>query len=627
MALDKAFAVKVNSIDNPVEEVDVGGSGVTLRVRDRINFGDTITVSYVAPATSKITDRLGNALASFTDQSIDNEVFDPSDTDPPMFDGGSTDVEGVEISISFDEDVIAAIPPNEVVSLNELDSGEDSQNANRYFIEWRWSPGEANEDNARDYYEYRYRRVTTPASAFSNWERDETGSVRIGNLLANATYEIEVRATNTGGSSDAVSDVADTPIVSSGKAPINFRTTSKGRVANGASWAYEVNFAFARDASDDAPLTRYEYRHKETSSNSWSGWVDNGTSLTFSINTLKRNTSYDFEVRLVNFIGVSNAATLTDMVTFNAPNALANFAAIGSRTGSSGSYAYQLNLTWDLPSVDATNTIDAIRYRYKLASASNYGSWVTLANTSTATAITGLAHTSLYDVQIEATNNTGSGPAGDVSDVVAFAKPDPATMLTCVFTRLSNRTNNVTYSWSLPDASTNKTIDEVLTRTRKTTNAWGAFVSQAIDHITETVTGADDNSTYEIQVKTSNNVGESSVVTASCDVQVLGPGPTIEVFINLAAYLVQVVASDWDIPATKSIEWEYHLGGETAWRPLGIKDVSSLGEFEIVLVNTRWSEGSLPQGTTLAGTRGRLRGLDENGDPLTEWSIATAVEQ
>ena len=141
------------------------------------------------------------------------------------------------------------------------------------------------------------------------------------------------------------------------------------------------------------------------------------------------------------------------------------------------------------------------------------------------------------------------------------------------------------------------------------------------------MTNATDNSTYEIEVKTRNNVGDSSVVTASCDVQVLGPGPTVECFINLAAYLVQVVASGWDIPATKSIEWEYHLGGETAWRPLGIKDVSTLGEFEIVLVNTRWSEGSLPQGTTLAGSRARLRGLDGNGDALTEWSIATAVEQ
>ena len=626
MALDKAFSVRVNNVANPVEEVDVGGSGVTLRVQNRIEFGDTITVSYTVPATSKITDIFGNQLAAFANRTVDNERPDPSDSDPPVFEDASTDKTGREISISFDEDILAAIPPNPVINLDELESGDDPENMNRFYIEWRWSPGEESGDNDREYYQYRYREVTNPASAWSDYTRNETGSVRIGNLKPNATYEIEVVSTNVGGNSDPVTDTADSPIVESGLAPINFQITSKGRKLDGSNYKYFAIFSYARDASDTAPLTRYEYRLKKTSSNTWGGWTGNGTALTFEVDTLERNVSYDFQVRLVNFIGASGESELTDTVTFNKPDAATDLAAAGQRTGSSGSYGYQIDLSWVLPSVDATNTIDSIRYRYKTSSASNYGSWTTIAGTATSVSITGLAHTTLYDIQLQTVNSTGKS-AVSLDDALAFAKPDPVTMLTCVFTRLTNKTNNVTYSWSLPAASSDKTIDEVLTRVRKTTDSWGAFVSQTADFNTETVTNATDNSTYEIQVKTSNNVGESAVVTASCDVQVLGPGPTIEVFINLAAYLVQVVASGWEIPATKSIEWEYHLGGETAWRSLGIKDVSTLGEFEIVLVNTRWSEGSLPQGTTLAGTRGRLRGLDGNGDPLTEWSIATAVEQ
>ena len=485
MALDKAFSVSVNGTDNPVEEVDVGGSSVTLRVRNRIEFGDTITVSYAVPADSKITDIFGNELAAFANATVENARPDPSDTDPPDFDGAETDKEGREISISFDEDILAAIPPNAVVNLDELDNGEDSQNENRYYIEWRWSPGQETGDNDRDYYQYRVREVTTPVTAWGAYTRNETGSVRVGNLKPNTTYEIEVIATNVGGDSATTTDTADTPIVESGLAPVNFRVTTKGRILDGSTYKYQATFAYARDTTDTAPLTRYEYRHKKTADVGWSGWTDNGTDLTFTIDTLDRNVSYDFEVRLVNFIGASPASSVTDTVEFDAPNALVNLTASGERTGSSGSYAYQLNLAWELPSVDDTNTIDSIRYRYRTDPDVGFSGWTTLAADATAVSITGLEHTKTYDVQVQSVNSAGNGTVQVVDDVIAFAKPDPVTMLTCVFTRLTNRTNNVTYSWDNPAVSTDKTVDEVLTRVRKTTDSWGAFVSQAADYNTE----------------------------------------------------------------------------------------------------------------------------------------------
>ena len=238
MALEQAFKVKVNNKNNPIQEVEVGGSSVTLVVQNRIQFGDTITVSYTVPVTSKITDIFGNELAAFSDEPVDNELPDPSDTDPPEFDDASTDKEGSEISISFDEDIVASIPPNPVTNLNELDSGLDGITDYKYFIEWRWSPGLSDNDNEPQYYQFRFRRVTIPASDWSAYTRVDVGSVRINNLFPNAQYEIGVVPINVGGQGAEVTDVADTPVVVAGTQPINFRVTNKGRKLVGSAYQF-----------------------------------------------------------------------------------------------------------------------------------------------------------------------------------------------------------------------------------------------------------------------------------------------------------------------------------------------------------------------------------------------------
>ena len=621
MALEQAFDVTVNGSNNPVREVEVRGSRVTLEVTNRVRFGDTITVSYTVPATSRITDRFGNALEAFANQAVDNEIPDPSDTTPPEFDDASTDTEGREISISFDEDIIAAIPPNPVINLNELDAGPDPANENRYFIEWRWSPGRAGDDNAHEYYQYRIRRVTSPVTAWGPYIRTEQGSVRSDNLLPNSTYEINVVATNTGGDSTVATDTADTPVVESGQAPINFTVTDKGRRASGSNFVFFAAFSFARDAMDTAPLTRFEYRHKKSADSAWSGWVANGTDRTFEITTLERNTAYDFEVRMVNFIGVSDAAEISnETVTFNAPDAIENFVVVGSRTGEAGSYAYQLALSWDAVVQDDEKTVDSIRYRHKLDTAANYGAWVTVASTATSATITGLTHTVEYDVQIEAVNNVGSSTRGTVDDAVTLVKPGPVTMLDGIHTRVgpvASRSNNVTFSWTLPSG----VIDDVQARTRVSTAAWGAFVSQGATAINVVIQSATDNTTYEIEVKVLNSAGESAVVSDSLEVQVLAAGPMGEVINLVASGNMQMT---WHTLAagTAFVECEYMIVGDPAWRAAGVKAVpDDFQEFDFIFFGVEAiTNADVAAGRTVAGARGRARGLNASREPTTMWA-------
>ena len=573
--LDDAFAVTVNGTANPVEEVDVGGSGVTLVVQNRIAFGDTIVVSYTPPTTSKITDRFGNVLEAFTDETVDNELPDPNDTDPPVFDGAETDSEGREISISFDEDIEASIPPNAPVNVGLLDEGEDAENEHRYFHEYRWSPGEENDQTERDYYEWRIRKVTTPVSAWPSWTRQEAGSVRIGNLDPNSQYEFEVRAGNLGGPSTGTAIITPTPTVVAGLQLIEFQVTNKGRKLDGSTWKYFADFSFRRDPADTGPFTRFEWRRKKTAdadaAANWTAWASLGSTTTFSDDTLERNTSYDFQARQVNFIGSSPPAELAVEVTFNVPADLASVTASGSRAGEAGSYTYPLNLEWEKGEETDTTTVDKFRYRYKLDTAANFGSWVDVDKTATTATIAGLTHSVGYDIEFEAVNSAGSSTAETIDSFMIFTKPDAVSNLAGIDFETgpeSARVNNVTWAWALPAADPMKTVDDVLTRVREQPAAWGAFVSKGAAATSQTVSNLTSAATHEIQVKTRNNAGDSDVVSHAVAVKILDQAPWMDLG-NIGNQITQISSGGIDHTKVKFFEYEYRPNDQTAWANVG----------------------------------------------------------
>ena len=568
--INEAFTVEVNSTNNPVQEVDVGGSSVTLVVQNRIAFGDTITVTYEPPTTSKITDRFGNVLQAFTDQTVDNELPDPNDTDPPVFDGAETDSEGLEISISFDEDIEASIPPNMPVELALLDDEPDPVNQHRYILEFRWSPGIENDQTERDYYEYRIREVTTPVTAWPAWTRTEAGTVAIDNLPPNRMYQFQVRAVNLGGPSAPESITVPTPTVVAGLPLLGFEVTSKGRKLDGSTYKYFMEFAYSRDPADTGPFTRFEYRHKKTADAGWSAWVANGSNTTFEIDTFDRNTSYDIEARQVNFIGASNAVSLTETVTFNVPSDLISFTASGSRAGESGSYTYPLQLEFSPGSADDTNTLDKFRYRHKLDSASNFGSWVDVDKDVTSTIITGLTHTVGYDVEFEPVNSAGSGTKQTVDNYMIFTKPDPVSELAGVDFEtgpVGGRINNVIWTWRLNSTDPTKTIDDVLTRVRQQPAAFGAFVSKGATAISQTETNLTGAAKHEIEIKTANSAGESAVLSHVVDVKVLDPGPRLEMN-NFNGSTISITVGNVDGVKVKNIEFEYRADAQSDWSPV-----------------------------------------------------------
>ena len=629
MALADSFTVTVNGTDdNPVTEVNVGGSSATLIVENRINYGDTIAVSYTAPATGKITDLFGNELADFMNRLVGNEVLDPNDSTPPTVDDAETDARGREISISFDEDIVALIVPPAVVDIAVLGSGADTANQHRYYLEWGWSPGEGDENNAQEYYQYRYRQVTSPAASWSNYEITERPTVRVNNLLPNAQYEIEVLATNIAGDSAATMLISDTPTVEAGQPPTSLSVINKQRTIDPDTfnYVYIMDVLYAKNPANTEAVTRYEYRYKVAAGSAWTAWTDNELLLSFSI-MVEVNTIYDIEVRSVNFIGASSEIAIQDQVEFGIPNAPENLVVEPSRTGTTGSFGYQIKLSWDTPDIDATNTIDNYQYRYKLSSTGIFSDWVELSADATEVTITGLTHSDAYDVEVSSLNNFGESTAVKQSNIVIFQTPPPIPMYDGIVEEIDNMgtaEHQIKWNWMLPATVQGfNHIEDIEYRTRDVTNAWGSWISFGNATTTQYILkNLVDGTTYEIQVRLLNSAGETAPTLDDEQFNVLLDAPVFEIN-NLQDRVYQVVyfGPDEGSPI-KFYQFQYQLVGENTWRPtIGtiIRTAPAVGE--IAVWNT---DQANPQGIMI-----RWRGLDTDQEAITEWGqgVVPAVNQ
>ena len=624
MALADSFTVTINgTTDNPVLDVDVGGSNVTLHVENRIEFGDTIAVSYAAPNTGKITDLFGNELADFTEIVVGNEILDPNDSDPPQVEDAETNARGNEVSISFDEDVVALIVPPIPINLMLLDSGADSGNQNRYYLEWSWSPGEGDESNRHEYYQYRYRQVTTPASNWSSYEITERPTIRVGNLLPNAQYELEVIATNIAGNSTAITLISDSEIVEAGKPPTGLSVENKGRRVNPDTSAFEyfMNVEYSKNVADTVPVTRYEYRIKKASVSAWGNWIDNALNLAFTLN-IDANTLYDIEARSVNFIGASDEIAIQDQVVFTVPNNVDSLSIQTQRTGTTGSYDYEIGLSWDTPESDGSNTIDKIQYRHKENSVNTWGNWIDLDADATETTISGLKHTVGYDIELAASNNIGrSAKPVSETNIIIYQKPPAIPQFDGLVEEIDNMgtaENQIKWKWQLPKTIAGfNDIDDIQYRTRDTTENWGAFISfgnaTTTQYILKNLT---DGKTYEIQVKLLNSAGESSPTADDEQYNVLLDAPEFEIN-NLQNRVFQVVyfGPAEDSPV-KHYQFQYQFVGENTWRPTVGTIIRAAPEFGNISV---WNvDQANPQGIMI-----RWRGLDTDMEAITEWGQGT----
>ena len=272
-----------------------------------------------------------------------------------------------------------------------------------------------------------------------------------------------------------------------------------------------TNTAGSLDVMWDAPadnnsaILYYQVQHKATADTAWMvppTNVLNGTSLT--VPELTDGTSYDFQVRAINGVGMS-AWSATGMGTPMASAAVP--AAPAAPTVTTGSARGSLDVMWVAPADNGSAIIDySLQYRVKDAA-----NWtvMTTAITGTSTTLSGMPDNTTYEVQVRARNVNGSSPwspSGEGATAAAPAVPDAPAMPTVTAT--ANTRGSLDVMWVAPADNGSTIMDYSLQYRVKGTPNW-TVMTAAIVGTSTTLSGMPDGTTYEVQVRARNANGMS----------------------------------------------------------------------------------------------------------------------
>ena len=334
-------------------------------------------------------------------------------------------------------------------------------------------------------YDVRYK--STSVASWTAVSDVTTTTTTISSLVSGTEYEVQVRATNGVGNSSY-----------SPSATITTTTTASVPNAPAAPTLTATNTTIAATwsapADGGSAITSYDVRYKPTSASTWTA-VSDVAGTTTTISSLASGTEYEVQVRATNGVGdsgYSSSATVTTLAVPAAPAAPTLTATTTSITA-----------TWIAPA-DGGSAITSYDVRYKSTSVAT---WTAVSNvTSTTTTISGLASGTEYEVQVRATNSVGdSGYSTSATITTAIVTTVPSRPAAPTLTATHT---TVTASWAAPNNG-GSAITSYDVRYKSTSVATWTAVSD-VTTTTTTISGLASGATYEVQVRATNGVGNSS---------------------------------------------------------------------------------------------------------------------
>ncbi len=353
----------------------------------------------------------------------------------------------------------------------------------------------ANNGGAITDYDVKYKR--TSVNSWTEWNAGDTSTTRSATItgLANGTsYDVQVRARNSGGTSMWSKSASAAPAAAPA-APLAPALTP-GNTQLTVSWT--------EPATNGGAITDYDVRYRPVTDpvSSWTEWNDTDTSTTIGaiITGLANGLSYDVQVRATNSVGDSDWSDATSAmpVVPQAPSKPGAPTLVAGNT--------QISVTWTAPPANGA-TIISYDVRYKLASEILWTYFVDLFTTTDMT-IDGLVNGQDYEVQVQAQNSAGDGPWSDsATDMPALQVPSkPAAPA------VTPGDGELAMSWMAPAANGASISDydvhyRPVTRPERPWAQWNA--SDDSTTRSATITGLDNGQSYEVQVRATNSVGDS----------------------------------------------------------------------------------------------------------------------
>ena len=347
---------------------------------------------------------------------------------------------------------------------------------------------------AIDDYDVRYRPAGGSWTELPDGVKSTATSATIAGLTNGTSYEVQVRAGNSAGDGLWSASATGMPVaaasVPSAPSPPAL-TAGDGQLR--ASWT--------APSDNGAAIDDYDVRYRPAGG-SWTELPDTvkSTATSATITGLTNETTYEVQVRAGNSAGDgpwSASASGTPVASASAPSAPSPPAL----TAADG----QLGVSWTAPS-DNGAVIDDYDVRYRTGG----GSWTELPDgvksTATSVTITGLTNGTMYEVQVRAGNSVGDGAwsaSATGTPVASASAPSapPAPALTAGDGRLG-------VSWTAP-SDNGAAIDDYDVRYRPAGGSWMELPDGVKSTATSaTITGLTNGTTYEVQVRAGNSVGD-----------------------------------------------------------------------------------------------------------------------
>ena len=341
-------------------------------------------------------------------------------------------------------------------------------------------------------------------------------------LTGGVVHTFELRAVNAKGAS-APAQTTATPVSAPG-APTGLDADPDDRSAR-LSWT-------APGSDGGSAITKYQYRHSTDAGVTWNpDWTDvpdgddtdtdpaNETSHTLT--GLTNGTTYTIQLRAVNSIGGSGH-TQTTTTPATEPGTPTGFnAASGTR---------QVTLGWTAPGSDGGSAITKYQYRHSTDAGVTWNpDWTDIPDgddtdtdpaNETSHTLTGLTNGTTYTIQLRAVNSIGGSGHTQTTTTLATPPDPPSTF------KAARGERSAVLLWNEPGSDGNSAITKY--QYRHSTDAgvtWNPDWTDVPDgddtdtdpanETSHTLTGLTNGTTYTIQLRAVNNIGESQAAQAT----------------------------------------------------------------------------------------------------------------
>ena len=226
----------------------------------------------------------------------------------------------------------------------------------------------------------------------SNWvtTNSVTSPFRIANLTNGVSYQVNLRAVNSVGTSSA--DVAISSVI-----PAN--NPSAPNLTSVVAGAGQATLNFTAPASDGGiAITNYQYTID--GGTTWTSVSPASTATSITITGLTNGTNYNFGVRAFTPSSIGQSSSLSSATPSTIPSAPASVVT----TPLSG----RISVSFTAPD-SGGSPITTYKYALSTNAGSSYGSWVSTNSTSTSFTISGLTNGTAYLVKVLAVNLNGNG--------------------------------------------------------------------------------------------------------------------------------------------------------------------------------------------------------------------------